>query len=162
MSTDEIRNFVRVDDKTITGGQPTGDQLRDAAAEGVQAVINLATLDARIAALEEAGLVQSLGLQYHHIPVVWDNPQPADFEAFARAMDRLRGQHVLIHCAANFRVTAFYGLYAMQSLGWTEAQADALRARVWQHHQYPIWEAFIQDMKARLKSSGQDSAGVPH
>jgi protein tyrosine phosphatase (PTP) superfamily phosphohydrolase (DUF442 family) len=160
MSTIEIRNVVRVDEKTVTGGQPTGDQLREAASEGVQAVINLATLEARTAALDEAGLVQSLGLQYHHIPVVWDNPQPADFDAFTRTMHSLSGQHVLIHCAANFRVTAFYGLYAMQSLGWTEAQADALRARVWQHHQYPVWEAFILDMKARLAASGSGQPNV--
>jgi hypothetical protein len=45
MSIDEIRNVVRVDEKTLTGGQPTEDQLRVAAAEGVQAVVNLATLD---------------------------------------------------------------------------------------------------------------------
>jgi protein tyrosine phosphatase (PTP) superfamily phosphohydrolase (DUF442 family) len=151
MSTDEIRNFVRVDEKILTGGQPTADQLRDAAAEGVQAVINLATLDPRTVLLDEANLVPSLGMDYHHIPVVWDDPQPADFEQFARTMDALSGKRILIHCAANFRVTAFYGLYAMRALGWSEEQADALRARVWQHHTYPIWEAFIKAMKTKLR-----------
>jgi hypothetical protein len=57
---------------------------------------------------------------------------------------------VVIHCAANFRVTAFYGLWAMQALGWTEAQADALRARVWRGHHYPVWEDFIRQMKAQI------------
>jgi protein tyrosine phosphatase (PTP) superfamily phosphohydrolase (DUF442 family) len=151
MSTDEIRNFVRVDDTTLTGGQPTAGQLRDAAAEGVQAVVNLATLDPLSALLDEAKLVPSLGMDYYHIPVVWDDPQPADFDQFARTLDALAGKPVLIHCAANFRVTAFYGLYAMRSLGWTGAQADALRARVWRDHQHPIWEAFVSEMKTRLR-----------
>lgn len=150
MSTHDIHNVVRVDEMTLTGGQPTEDQLRAVAAEGGQAVINLATFDPRYSLPDEAGLVQALGLHYHHLPVVWDNPQPADFEAFAEAMSALTGQHVFIHCAANFRVTAFYGLYAMRSLGWTEAQADALRARVWGKSAYPVWEAFIKDMKARI------------
>lgn len=151
MSTDEIRNFIRIDDKTFTGGQPTAGQLHDAAAEGVQAVVNLATLDPLSALLDEAHLVPSLGMDYYHIPVVWEDPQPADFDRIARTMDALAGKPVLIHCAANFRVTAFHGLYAMRSLGWTEAQADALRARVWQHHRYPTWEAFVREMKTRLR-----------
>jgi protein tyrosine phosphatase (PTP) superfamily phosphohydrolase (DUF442 family) len=141
---------VRVDDQILTGGQPLEDQLRAAAEEGVQVVINLATLDPRYSLPDEGGLAQSLGLQYHHLPVDWNNPAPEDFDAFAQIMDGLGGRHVFIHCAANFRVTAFYGLYAIRSLGWTAAQADALRARVWGHHQYPVWEAYIKNMKASL------------
>lgn len=152
MNTQDIRNVVRIDELTLTGGQPTEDQLRAVAAEGVQAVINLATLDPRYSLPDEAGLVQALGLHYHHLPVVWDNPQPADFDAFAETMSALAGQPVFIHCAANFRVTAFYGLYAMRSLGWTEAQADALQARVWGRSDYPVWEAFIRNMKAIIVS----------
>jgi hypothetical protein len=79
-------------------------------------------------------------------------------------MDANAGRHVLIHCAANFRVTAFYGLYAMHSLGWNEAQVDALRAGVWGESAYPVWEAFIAEMKARLtqagSSTGTDTAGA--
>ena len=56
----------------------------------------------------------------------------------------------LIHCAANFRVTAFYSLYALRHLGWSESQADAFRASVWQGSDYPIWETFITEMKARI------------
>jgi hypothetical protein len=45
---------------------------------------------------------------------------------------------------ANFRVTAFYGLYAQRHLGWSEAQAEALRAPIWNGSDYPVWEAFIR------------------
>ena len=150
MRTDTLPNAVRVDEKTLTGGQPSEDQLRAAAAEGVEVVINLTTPSPRYSLPDEAALVRSLGLEYVYLPVAWDNPQPADFDAFAAAMDQHRGRHVLIHCAANFRVTAFYGLYAMRSRGWTEAQADALRAGVWGAHYDPVWEAFVLAMKQRL------------
>ncbi len=78
MSTDDIRNVLRVDDHTLTGGQPSEDQLRAAAAEGLEVVVNLATLDPRYALPDEAGLARTLGLAYHHLPVAWDSPTPAD------------------------------------------------------------------------------------
>jgi len=56
----------------------------------------------------------------------------------------------LSHCAANFRVTAFYGLYAMKHLGWSEAQADEFRASIWRGSEYLVWEQFITHMKAQI------------
>jgi protein tyrosine phosphatase (PTP) superfamily phosphohydrolase (DUF442 family) len=150
VSTEAIINFQRVDDRVITGGQPAEDQIRSAAADGVQVIINLATLDPRYSLPDEAGLARGLGLEYHHLPVDWERPLASDYEAFAALMRAAGDKRVLIHCAANFRVTAFYGLYAMQHLGWTEAQAEALRAPVWGKSRYPVWEAFIRDMRAKI------------
>jgi hypothetical protein len=53
---------------------------------------------------------------------------------------------------ANYRVTAFFGLYAMRQLKWSQAQADQLMANFWVRSQYPIWDQFIDRMKAQLKS----------
>ena len=111
MSTDSIYNFIRVNERILTGGQPTAEQLRAAAEEGIQAVINLATYNPEHSLENEQGLVQSLGMAYYPIPVIWDQPKEADFEAFEAALDALGDQKVLIHCAANYRVTAFYSLY---------------------------------------------------
>ena len=151
MSTEDIRSYHKIDERVITGGQPTEGQIRSAAEEGIQVLINLATLDPRYSLDDEAGLAQSVGLEYHHIPVVWEQPTAADFDAFVAVMRQSEAKRKLIHCAANYRVTAFYGLYAMQELGWSEAQADALRAVMWQR-QYPVWDAFIQDMKSRIQA----------
>jgi protein tyrosine phosphatase (PTP) superfamily phosphohydrolase (DUF442 family) len=151
MSTQEIPNYRMVDDQISTGGQPSEEQLRSAAAEGFKAVINLATLNPRYSLDDEAGLVRSLGMSYHHIPVDWENPQASDFAAFEAVMQAHPADKVLIHCAANFRVTAFYSLYAMKHLGWTEAQADEFRATIWEGSDYPIWEKFVGDMKRKLR-----------
>ena len=150
MTTETIYNYRRVNDDLITGGQPTEEQLQSAAAEGFRTVINLATSDPQRSLPDEAGLVHSLGMAYHHIPVAWNDPTEADFDAFERLLQALRPSKTLIHCAANFRVTTFYALYALQHLGWTEPEADAFRASVWQGSHYPVWEAFYHRMKARL------------
>ena len=151
MSTEDIRSYHKVNDQVITGGQPTEGQIRAAAKEGVQVLINLATTDPRYSLDDEAGLAQSVGLEYHHIPVVWEQPTPADFDVFVEVMRQTQDRRKLIHCAANYRVTAFYSLYAMQDLGWTAEQAAALRAVMWQRP-YPVWEAFIQEMQNRIQA----------
>jgi protein tyrosine phosphatase (PTP) superfamily phosphohydrolase (DUF442 family) len=89
-------------------------------------------------------------MTYHHIPVDWNNPQESDFEKFERVMQTLPEGKTLIHCAANFRVTAFYALYALKHLGWSETQAEEFRASIWEGSDYPIWEEFIGRMKAQL------------
>ena len=150
MSTDEIYNYRKVNDQIITGGQPSAEQLKSAASEGFQAVINLATLQPGHSLEDEAGLAQGLGMQYYHIPVAWDNPKESDFIAFEAAMQQLGSAKMLIHCAANFRVTAFYSLYALKHLGWSEQQADEFRLSVWGGSNYPIWEEFIRKIKKEI------------
>lgn len=153
MSTQDIYNYRKVNDQLITGGQPREEQLQAASQEGFTTVINLATINSSNSLEDEAGLVESLGMTYHHIPVVWTNPTAADFDSFEVAMKQLEDDNkTLLHCAANFRVTAFYGLYALKNLGWTEEQAEEFRASVWQDTEYPVWEDFIKDMKAKITS----------
>jgi protein tyrosine phosphatase (PTP) superfamily phosphohydrolase (DUF442 family) len=155
MSTENITNYRRVNDQISTGGQPTEEQFRAAAAEGFKTVINLATINPRYSLEDEAGLVKSLGMTYYHIPVEWEQPQASDFAAFEEVLLQLPASKTLIHCAANFRVTAFYSLYAMKHLGWSEAQAAEFRAAIWADSDYPIWEKFIGKMQTNIKQEGQ-------
>jgi protein tyrosine phosphatase (PTP) superfamily phosphohydrolase (DUF442 family) len=150
MSTQDIYNYHKVDEHVITAGQPTEAQLKSAADEGFNTVINLAT-ERPDDLFDEAGLVRSLGMAYYPIPVAWEDPKQSDFEAFENVLNQLGDRKILIHCAANFRVTAFYSLYAMQHLGWSEPQADAFRMQVWQGSNYPVWEKFIQDLKDSIR-----------
>ena len=154
MSTETIYNYRRADDQTITGGQPDAAQLAAAAAEGVRAVINLAPDDPERSLPDEAGLVQSLGMAYYHVPVDWNAPREEDYAAFEAAMAARPPGRVLIHCAANYRATAFFALYAMRQRGWSAAEAEAFRASVWRGSDYPVWEAFIARMRARIEGLG--------
>lgn len=154
----DIYNYLSVDDRLATSGQPSADQLRAAAAAGCEAVINLATERSTNALPAEGDLVRSLGMAYIHIPVEWDNPTAEDFAAFEQAMRQLSTARVLLHCAANFRATAFYALYAQKHLGWSETQAEAFRATIWAGSNYPVWEAFIQRMRARFAGEIDEGA----
>jgi uncharacterized protein (TIGR01244 family) len=153
MSTQDIFNFLKVSDQLSTGGQPTADQLKSAAEEGFTAVINLLPSHQRTALTDEAGLVRSLGMVYHNIPVEWGNPKEDDFEAFENLLGSLPKGKTLLHCAANFRVTAFYSLYAMKHLGWSEAEAEAFRAQIWKGSDEPVWEQFIAKMREKIRRS---------
>ena len=158
MGADEIYNAREVDDRLITSGQPSEDQLRAAAAEGVDTVVNLAPHDASNALPDEAGLVRALGMTYHHLPVVFANPTEGDFAAFEQVMAGLPpDSRTLVHCAANFRVSAFYGLYAIKHLGWSVEQAEAFRAPIWDGSDYPVWEAFVSQMQQRLTGAAPEA-----
>lgn len=159
MSLEEIYNYIKVNEETITAGQPTEDQLRAVRAEGFTTVINLATINKPHSLEDEAGLVRSLGMTYHHIPVEWEDPKESDFEIFEQTMNQLPPGRTLIHCMANFRVTAFYSLYAWKHLGWPEAQADEFRARIWAGSDYPVWEQFIARMKGQITVALEDIKG---
>lgn len=150
MSTSEIYNYRYINERLISTGQPTQEQLVAAAQEGFEVVVNLATDHSTPILVGEAAFVGSLGLTYYNIPVEWDNPQESDFAAFETLMQQLTGRKILLHCAANFRATAFYSLYAQKRLGWTEVQAEEFRASIWQGSNYPIWEAFVRQIRASL------------
>ena len=86
MALDEIKNYLAIDvdgdERVGTAGQPSEDELREVAADGYRAVVNLGLLNPEYCLPDEAGLAASLGLAYRHIPVSFDAPTVADFEAF--------------------------------------------------------------------------------
>jgi uncharacterized protein (TIGR01244 family) len=155
MSTQEIYNYRPVNENLILGGQPTAEQIQSAAQEGFRAVINLATYKQGKSLEGEAELARSLGMTYYHIPVDWQNPKESNFAEFERVIKQLAQTKTLLHCAANYRATAFYGLYAIKNLGWSEQDADEFRAPIWNSRDYPIWETFIEMMKAKIRAASE-------
>ncbi|HEX4403617.1 MAG TPA: protein tyrosine phosphatase family protein [Polyangia bacterium] len=148
MALTDIKNFLRVDERLGTAGQPTEAQLGDAADSGYAAVINLGLLDPKYCLPDEAAVVASLGLEYRHIPVKFDAPTVEDFRAFVDTMDAWSGEKVFVHCAANFRVSSFVALYGELRLGWPRARADALAQALWQPND--VWAAFLERVRAEV------------
>jgi uncharacterized protein (TIGR01244 family) len=139
-----IRNVREADASLLTSGQPSEDQIAAVAHSGVQVVINLAPHDAPSALEDEAACVAALGLDYIHIPVAFSAPTGKDLAAFFDAMDANRTRKMLVHCAANKRVTAFLGLYRIIRLGWAQDEAFALMHSVWTPD--AVWSRFIEDV----------------
>lgn len=139
-----ITNFRRLSDDLITGGQPTEEQLSAVAAAGFEVVINLALHDAPYSLRDEAATVESLGMAYEHIPVIWEQPARADLERFFEAMERRRDRRVFVHCAANYRASAFIMLYRVLRLDWRINDALPDIRAIWNPAGYPAWQAFIE------------------
>ena len=59
-------------------------------------------------------------------------------------MDRHQGKRILLHCAANKRVTSFLGLYRVIRQQWQIEQAFAPMKAVWEPN--ADWTPFISDM----------------
>jgi len=148
MALDDIKNFIRVSEGLGTAGQPTEAQVAEVAAAGFSAVVNLGILDPKYCLPDEAGLVASLGMDYRHIPVIFDAPAVEDFRAFVATMDGWADKRVLAHCAANYRVSAFVALYGELRLGWTRARADEHARRLWQPN--TTWRELIERCRAEV------------
>jgi protein tyrosine phosphatase (PTP) superfamily phosphohydrolase (DUF442 family) len=144
----DIRNFRSIDDRLGTAGQPTEAQLDDVAAAGYAVVVNLGLLDPKYCLPDEAGAVAALGMAYRHIPVKFDAPRVEDFRTFVAAMDAWSDRKVFVHCAANFRASAFVAVYGELRLGWTPARAEELVRLMWQPN--ATWRAFIDKCRAEV------------
>ena len=104
-------NFVAVDDRLHTSGQPDAGKLGRLGELGYELVINLAPPTVKGAVATERELLEGAGVEYVNIPVDWQNPQAADFERFSAALAGADDQRVLVHCQMNMRASMFTFLH---------------------------------------------------
>ena len=142
---EDIRNFLPLSENLYTGGMPKADQLTDAAQHGVQVVVNLAVEDASNGHSEEGELVESLGMKYINVPVVWHEPTRENLDDFMNAMDAHKEYKMLVHCEANYRATGFVALYRILRLGWDQEEAFQDLRKVWNPEKFPVWQKFIKE-----------------
>ncbi len=138
---DDIYNYVRIDDRIGTSGQPTEKQFELIKAEGFTSVINLAPADTENSLKDEAGTLASLGLRYEHIPVNFAKPSQRKFKMFTEAMAGMENEKVWVHCAANMRVSAFMFRYRTEVLGVNKATAQTDLDRIWEP--FETWQPFM-------------------
>jgi protein tyrosine phosphatase (PTP) superfamily phosphohydrolase (DUF442 family) len=140
---EDIFNFLQISDLIATAGQPTEQQILAIEDAGYQVLINLAPLEKFETTLpHESSLVESLGMEYVHIPVIWNKPTIEDFDRFAQVMQANSNRPVFVHCAGNFRVSAFMYLYRRLYQNIAEEQARKDLQKLW----VPdfTWQQFMQ------------------
>jgi hypothetical protein len=77
------------------------------------------------------------------LPVDFSAPKLEEYEQFKEKLRQSEGKKLLIHCAANYRVSAFYSRYAIESGKWTTEEADGFMLSIWQPSEYPAWTAWL-------------------
>lgn len=142
-------NVVVVSDTWVTSGQPTAASLAQLARHGYKAVVYLAPPTVPDAVAAEPELVRAQGLAFVNIPIAWSDPKAADFAAFAVAMDRFKGQKVLVHCQANMRASAMTFLYRVIEGREDPEQAWETVQEIWTPE--GVWRDFVN---ARLQAAG--------
>lgn len=150
MTVEDSYNFRRISERLTTSGLVSVAQLSSLHREGYDAVINLLPDSSEHAVTDEARIVRDQGLDYVYIPVDFDAPTHGDLEAFMHALTARAGQKVHVHCAANYRVSAFYSLYALHNGLCTEDEANELVQEVWNPGEHPAWMTFVADERTRM------------
>ena len=108
---EEILNYIKINELISTSGQPSVEQFETIANNDFEVVINLALHDASNAIENEDKIVTDLKMAYFHIPVDFDNPKASDVKLFLNTLQALGANKVWVHCALNYRVSAFMYIY---------------------------------------------------
>lgn len=149
---ERILNYRRISEKIATAGQPSEGQLLAISESGFEIVINLGLENRDYSLPDEKALVESLGLEYVHIPVEWEKPTPQDFHEFVSIVKRNKDRNLFIHCAANKRVSVFVALYRISELGRAREAALLAVQEIWEPNE--IWKQFVLDILEHGASSG--------
>ena len=128
----KILNYVKINELISTSGQPKIEELELIANEGFEVVTNLAMPTTSNALENEDKIVSSLNMSYIHIPVDFENPKISDLKLFLNVLQALGANKVWIHCAKNYRVSAFMYVYHKYILHTPFEQIDLSIFDMWQ------------------------------
>ncbi len=144
----KVKNYLEISPRLSSSGQPLREDFKLIAKQGFQVVINLSMPDSKSALEDEGYLVSSMGMNYIHIPVPFDSPELSHLMAFSRAMDAFSGEKVWVHCALNYRASAFLYLYNRLTNNKTKEEAESYLFPDWEPNE--TWSAFISRCEVDL------------
>jgi protein tyrosine phosphatase (PTP) superfamily phosphohydrolase (DUF442 family) len=150
MSIDQAYNFRVVSDTIATAGVLKPKQLAALSKAGIEVVMNLMPDNSEYAVKGEKQIIVDQGIEYWYLPVDFSDPKLEDYEQFKGKMRQSEGKKLLIHCAANYRVSAFYSRYAIESGSWTTEEADRFMLSIWQPGDYPGWTEWLDEVQRHL------------
>jgi len=138
-----IYNLHKVSDLLTCAGQPREDQLVTIADEGYKVVINLGLAEGKYALKDEAASIKALGIEYHHIPVIFNKPGIEELAIFIELLNKHQDKKTFVHCAANYRASVFTGLYLYSEGKLDENEVQAFIEKMWKPDH--VWQLFIED-----------------
>lgn len=141
---EDIYNFLKLSNSIATSGQPNEEQFLAIKEAGYQVVVNLALPESANALPDEKKVVEAQGMQYVHIPVVWDRPKIEDVTQFLSVMEANADNNIFVHCAANMRVSAFMYLYHRIHDRMSDEDAKKGLYQIWEPNE--VWQKFIEQV----------------
>jgi len=140
-----IKNFTMISERLGSAGMPSEDEISVIKKKGYKHIISLLPGDQS----EEQGQVNALKLTFDQIPVDWRNPKLEDFEKFVSLMDEYGSDKVFVHCAMNYRASAFSYLYQVTQKIESHETAETKLHLMWE----PTgeWLDFINKVKRHYK-----------
>lgn len=137
----DAENTHQVFDWLWTSGQISAKDIEQLSALGIEVVVNLAPPTSANALPGEAERVTRHGMTYIQIPVPWENPELSQLDQFFGIMRLCENRKVWVHCARNFRVSAFIYLYRRLCRGESGETASQPMQKVWAPND--VWQTFI-------------------
>ncbi len=145
-NADKIDNYIEYSKIFSSSGQPDKEQLKILSKNNFKQIIYLAFTDQSTSLDNEDRIVKSLGMDYVHIPVDFDNPKITDFNRFAAIMNSQPEKKTLLHCQINLRASTFSFLYRVihKNIPMKTAKDDL--DKIWEPN--PVWFKFIKSVLA--------------
>lgn len=151
----QAENTYKVFEWMWSSGQLSVEDIDELPSLGIKHVINLAVPTSNNALMGEAELISNLGINYIHIPIIWDQPDIEKLQTFIHILTAIHGQKTWVHCAKNMRVSAFIYLYRLLYLKEPDATATFPMSEIWEPNE--IWSTFIEDAKAAFHNGSLTS-----
>jgi len=136
-------NFRQNTALITSSGEVTAASLQRLSALGYQLVINLLPDSSEYALRNEKEIIEPQDILYIHIPVDFADPTENNYHAFYQAMSSNNDKKIHIHCAANYRASAFYAIYNVENNNWSVQQGKEFIAGIWDVSLYPAWQMFL-------------------
>jgi protein tyrosine phosphatase (PTP) superfamily phosphohydrolase (DUF442 family) len=136
-------NFRENADFISSSGAITENGLASLVTQGYQLIINLLPDSSEKALMNEQELAESGNIKYFYIPVDFNHPLETDYLQFVDILKANPNQKIHIHCACNYRASAFYAVYAFENNLLSKDEALAFIADIWQPAEFPVWASFL-------------------
>ncbi len=127
----------------MTSALPAAEDFARMAKQGYEIVISMCQdIDSETLKGED-DLVSKAGMRYIHLPVTFVAPTLDDYELLRDILRSVQDRKVWLHCARNWRVSAFMIIYHIVEMSMLHSEAEEIAHRIWQPDE--TWQALIDE-----------------
>jgi protein tyrosine phosphatase (PTP) superfamily phosphohydrolase (DUF442 family) len=139
-------NFKQNTDLITSSGAITTEWLQQLNRLGYQLVLNLLPDSDKRAIANEQQIVEAQHIAYCYILVDFKYPQLSEYQQFCNILNTHSQRKIHIHCAANYRASAFFAAYQFEKKQWSQQQAEDFIEELWQPQDYHSWLHVLQQV----------------